>query len=87
MTGPAGPPGPMGPEGKPGTAGTILRILVQQCASGGRCSARCGDDEYPVGGTCNRGDQFAMDESSVYCFSVLADEEVSLRARAICAKK
>jgi hypothetical protein len=48
--------------------------------------ARCGDDEYPINGTCARGDQLAMDESSIYCFS--ADENAtSVRARAICAKK
>jgi hypothetical protein len=86
VAGPAGPAGPVGPEGKAGIAGTLLRVLVQQCASGGRCSARCSDDEYPIGGTCNRGDQFAMDENSVYCFSMV-EAEGSLRARAICAKK
>ncbi|MEZ0168086.1 hypothetical protein [Microvirga sp. TS319] len=84
--GPSGPPGPPGPEGKPGMAGTILRVLVQQCAPGGRCAARCNDDEFPIGGTCNRNDHFAMDENSVYCFSVHEDES-STRARAICAKK
>jgi hypothetical protein len=81
-----GPPGAIGLEGKPGPAGTVLRVLVQQCATGGRCTARCDDDEYPIGGTCNRGDQFAMDENSIYCFSV-GENESSLRARAICAKK
>lgn len=84
--GPAGVAGPAGPEGKSGTAGTILRVLIQQCAEGGRCRARCDDDEYPVGGTCNRGDQFAMDENSVYCLS-MSDNESGMRARAICAKK
>lgn len=84
--GPPGTPGPMGPEGKPGTAGTILRVLVQQCTQGGRCAARCDDDEYPIGGTCNRGDQFAMDETSVYCFSV-NESDNGIRARAICARK
>ncbi|HLM38088.1 MAG TPA: hypothetical protein VK434_00665, partial [Microvirga sp.] len=82
----AGPPGPMGPEGKPATAASILRVLVQQCASGGRCVARCADDEYPINGTCNRGDRLDMDESSIYCFST--DENAgATRARAICAKK
>jgi hypothetical protein len=48
--------------------------------------ARCNDDEYPIGGTCNRGDQLDMDETSIYCFS--RDETASaLRARAICAAK
>jgi hypothetical protein len=76
----------MGPEGRPGNAGTILRVLVQQCASGGRCVARCEEDEFPVNGTCNRGDRLDMDETSIYCFSM--DENASsMRARAICAKK
>lgn len=76
----------MGPEGKAATAASILRVLVQQCTSGGRCVARCADDEYPINGTCNRGDRLDMDESSIYCFST--DENASaMRARAICAKK
>jgi hypothetical protein len=87
--GPAGPPGPAGPAGPPGPegpTGTILRVHVQQCASGGRCVARCGDDEYPVNGTCARGDRLDMDEAAVYCFAT--DENATgMRARAICARK
>jgi hypothetical protein len=76
----------MGPEGKPGTAGTILRVLVQQCEAQGRCVARCGEDEYPVNGTCNRGDRLDMDEVGIYCFST-SDNPSRMFARAICAKK
>lgn len=86
LAGALGPPGPMGPEGRPGTAGTILRVFVQQCEPGGRCTARCNDDEFPIGGTCRRGDQFAMDENGVHCFSVREDES-GMQARAICARK
>ena len=84
--GPAGPDGKMGPEGKPGLAGTVLRVFVQECASQARCMARCGEDEYPVNGTCNRGDRFDMDESGVYCFST-TESPKGMLARAICAKK
>lgn len=86
LTGPVGPAGPAGPEGKAGPAGTFLRVLVQECASQGRCVARCGEDEYPVNGTCNRGDRFDMDETGVYCFST-GDGAKGMMARAICARK
>jgi hypothetical protein len=95
LPGPAGPPGPAGamgqagppgPEGKPGSSGTVLRVFVQQCASGGRCIARCEADEYAVNGTCARGDRLDMDEGAVYCFSTSGDAN-GLSARAICAKK
>ena len=81
-----GPAGPAGPEGKPGRSGTILRVFVQQCNSGERCVARCESDEYPVNGTCARGDRPAMDELAVYCFSTSSDTN-GVFARAICAKK
>lgn len=81
-----GPAGPSGPEGKPGPAGTVLRVLVEQCASGTRCVARCGDDEYPVNGTCARGDRLDMDETAIYCVST-RDGAGGLSARAICARK
>ena len=87
--GPAGPMGPAGlagPEGKPGSAASVLRVFVQQCASPGRCVARCAEDEYPVNGTCARGDRLDMDEAAVYCFST-SDNPGGLVARAICAKK
>jgi hypothetical protein len=83
LAGIAGPPGPPGPEGR---SGTILRILVQQCETGGRCVARCDDEEYPVNGTCNRGDRLDMDETSIYCFS-MDENATAMRARAICARK
>lgn len=89
MTGPVGPPGPegkQGPEGKAGSAGTALRVFVQECASQARCTARCDENEYPVNGTCNRGDRFDMDESGVYCFST-TESPKGMIARAICAKK
>lgn len=92
LTGPAGPPGPVGPEGKagpegkPGPAGTILRVFVQACPSQARCMARCGEDEYPVNGTCSRGDRFDMDETGVYCFST-SESPTGMTARAICAKR
>ncbi|WP_245435601.1 hypothetical protein [Microvirga calopogonii] len=76
----------MGPEGKPGIAGTLLRVFVQECTAQGRCMARCAEDEYPISGTCNRGDRFDMDEASVYCFST-SDSAKGMIARAICAKK
>ncbi|WP_213564021.1 hypothetical protein [Microvirga sp. 3-52] len=76
----------MGPEGKPGPAGTILRVFVQECASQGRCMARCEQDEYPINGTCNRGDRLDMDEVGVYCFST-GESPKGMIARAICAKK
>ncbi len=84
--GPAGPEGKTGPEGKMGSAGTILRVLVQECTAQARCMARCGEDEYPVNGTCNRGDRFDMDETGVYCFST-GDSPNGMKARAICARK
>ena len=84
--GPAGPAGPVGLEGKPGSVLTVLRVHLQQCSSGGRCVARCNDDEYPVNGTCNRGDRLDMDETSIYCFAT--DENAgATRARAICARQ
>jgi hypothetical protein len=86
LTGPVGPPGPMGPDGKPGIAGTLLRVFVQECTAQGRCVARCDADEYPVNGTCNRGDRLDMDEVGVYCFSTNETPKVMM-ARAICAKK
>jgi hypothetical protein len=89
LTGPvgsAGPEGKMGPEGKPGLAGTILRVFVQECVSQARCTARCNEDEYPINGTCNRGDRFDMDEAGVYCFST-TESPKGMIARAICAKK
>jgi len=89
--GPSGPPGPIGPVGPPGPQGmpstvTSLRVLVAQCTGSGRCAARCADDEYPVNGTCARGDKFDMDEGAVYCFST-DDHVKELHARAICAKR
>jgi hypothetical protein len=48
--------------------------------------ARCDQDEYPVNGTCNRGDRLDMDETGVYCFST-SDAAKGIMARAICAKK
>ncbi|MFD0462187.1 hypothetical protein ACFQY9_10150 [Microvirga aerilata] len=86
LTGPIGPPGPAGPEGKPGLAGTLLRVFVQECASEARCTARCDENEYPVNGTCNRGDRFDMDEVGVYCFST-SETPKGMVARAICARK
>jgi hypothetical protein len=50
------------------------------------CTARCGEDEYPVNGTCLRGAPARVDETSVYCFSI-SDSDPALQARAICAKK
>jgi hypothetical protein len=85
-SGSTGPEGRMGPEGKPGLAGTILRVFVQECASQARCTARCDEDEYPINGTCNRGDRFDMDEVGVYCFST-TESPKGMIARAICAKK
>jgi hypothetical protein len=76
----------MGPDGKPGIAGTLLRVFVQECTAQGRCVARCDADEYPVNGTCNRGDRLDMDEVGVYCFSTNETPKVMM-ARAICAKK
>ena len=84
--GPAGPPGPAGPEGKAGSPGTVLRVFVQRCASGPRCVARCADEEYPINGTCNRGDRLDMDEVGIYCFST-AENPQGMLARAICARK
>jgi hypothetical protein len=82
----AGPPGPAGPAGPAGAAGTVLRVLVQQCESGPRCVARCGESEYPVNGTCSRGDRLDMDEVAVYCFSA-AETSSRMQARAICARQ
>jgi hypothetical protein len=60
--------------------------MVQQCASTGRCVARCEADEYPVNGTCGRGDRLDMDELAIYCVSTREDT-AAMMARAICAKK
>jgi GGDEF domain-containing protein len=60
--------------------------MVQQCATGGRCVARCGDDEFAVNGTCNRGDRLDMDETAIYCVST-REEQGGMVARAICARK
>ena len=87
--GPAGPPGPVGPpgpEGKPGVGGSLLRVLVERCASGGRCVARCSPDEFAVNGTCERGDIVGLDESSVSCIAAV-DRPGPGWARAICARK
>lgn len=101
VAGPAGPAGPIGPpgpagapgaegpkgaDGKDGLAGTILRAFVQSCGPGSRCIARCSAEEYPVNGTCNRGDRVEMDEAAVYCLST-QDNPKGLTARAICARK
>ena len=83
--GPAGSVGAPGPEGKRGTAGTTLRVFVQQCPSGGRCVARCGQDEYALNGTCDQGDTLGLDETSVSCVSAFERAGPS-RARAICAR-
>ncbi|WP_262028550.1 hypothetical protein [Microvirga sp. Mcv34] len=48
--------------------------------------ARCNEDEYPISGTCSRGDRFDMDEAGVYCFST-GDGSKAMIARAICARK
>lgn len=81
-----GPTGPQGPEGRPAAATSFLRFFTETCASGTRCVARCGTDEYAVSGTCNRGDRFEMDESAIYCLS-REESPQGLFARAICARK
>jgi hypothetical protein len=43
-------------------------------------------EEYPVSGTCNRGDYLEMDETAVSCLST-QDNKNGLTARAICARK
>ncbi len=84
--GPAGAPGPAGPEGKPGSSGAGLRVQSETCEAGGRCVAACKAEEFAVSGTCSGGERPAMDETSIYCFSMGASP-TPLRARAICAKK
>ena len=84
--GPSGPAGPPGPEGKRGDAGSLLKVLVERCASGGRCVAKCGPDEFAVSGTCERGDIVGLDESSVSCIAAV-DRPGPSWARAICARK
>ena len=84
--GPAGAQGPAGPEGKPSRAGSGLRVQLETCATGGRCVASCKADEFAVSGTCSGGERPAMDETSIYCFSVGATSG-PLKARAICAKQ
>jgi len=61
-------------------------VFVQQCATAGRCIAHCDADEYPVNGTCNRGDRLDMDDGAVYCFST-SENAANMSARAICARK
>jgi len=86
QTGPPGRAGPPGPEGKPGVGGSLLRVLVERCASGGRCVARCGPDEFAVNGICERGDSVGLEESSVSCIAAV-DRPGPSWARAICARK
>lgn len=84
--GPLGNSGPPGPEGKPGSAGASLRVQVQDCSTGVRCVATCSNDEFAVSGTCSGGERPAMDENSVYCFTVSSPPN-AIKARAICAKR
>ncbi|MHB2208315.1 hypothetical protein [Methylobacterium sp. CM6257] len=79
-----GPAGPAGPEGKAAAAGA-LRVHVEECTAGGRCVASCGPEEFAVNGTCSGGERPAMDESSVYCFTM--GTAAALKARAICARR
>jgi hypothetical protein len=81
-----GPPGPAGPEGKAAAAASALRVQVEECATGGRCVASCGPEEFAVNGTCSGGERPAMDESSIYCFAV-GTKPAAIKARAICARR
>ncbi|MGH1573468.1 hypothetical protein ACRAWG_25910 [Methylobacterium sp. P31] len=79
-----GPAGPAGPEGK--SAAATLRVQVEECTAGGRCVASCGPEEFAVNGTCSGGERPAMDESSIYCFT-MGTAPAALKARAICARR
>ena len=88
--GEAGPEGPPGPPGPPGVAaasagGTVLRVLIEECDGASRCVATCETEEFVVNGFCARGDQFAMDERSIFCVSPTDDQSPRF-ARAICAR-
>lgn len=78
--------GPAGPEGKAATAASALRVQVEECATGGRCVASCGPEEFAVNGTCSGGERPAMDESSIYCFA-MGTKPAAIKARAICARR
>lgn len=84
--GEVGPPGPSGPEGPPGPAGTALRVIVETCASGGRCVASCAGDEFTVSGSCDPADRLGMIENRVSCVSI-AEDRAANWARAVCAKR
>jgi hypothetical protein len=84
--GEVGPPGPPGPEGPPGPSGTALRVIVETCASGGRCVASCAGDEFTVSGNCHPADRLGVNENSVSCVSI-AEDRTAIWARAVCAKR
>jgi len=66
--GPVGPAGPPGPQGEQGPPSPTLRIIRNNCISGG-CTASCRGDEVLVSAYCgpSRTQPTVLDERQVSC--------------------